>query len=178
MSEINEILGRGPQDVEDFYKTNVQDPTLEAMERDIVPAARSNALGSGNLFTGQHQEAESRLWEDMLDSLLQARSGLALGYEESNRAQELAALGLIPGYEATDLAGRQTEYGILADILGEERAQQYKEYQAIVAQAEHAADEAFRRAQLAADLATRHTVARTKKSGAGALSGGGGVGGK
>lgn len=118
---IRDVFSRDPQDFQDFFETTVRDPALRDFERDILPAISGKF--ATRFFGGERQEAQSRATEDLLRLLTEARSGLAFQTEQSQREQELGALGLLPGIAGIDLSqilatlggGRETRESLATD---------------------------------------------------------------
>lgn len=109
---IQQILGAGGEDFEQFYQTGVKEPLLEEFEEDVLPRI-SRRFGRSGFFGSERQAADVGAREDLLKSLVRGRSEARLGA----RQQEIQAAGLIPGFEA----GR-AETGLTAAQLGlEER---------------------------------------------------------
>jgi hypothetical protein len=100
---ISQLLGKGPQDFEEFYKSSVYDPAMETFIEDTLPTARRASVGAGTIWGSPMAERESRATEDMNDALIQARAMLAFETEKQNVQDKLAALGLIPGVAGTEM---------------------------------------------------------------------------
>ena len=87
--------------IEDFFRTNIRDPALEEFQRNILPAI-SRDFGGANFFSSERQGADARAQKQLIQSLTQARSGLAFNAKASDRNRALQALGLAPGIASMD----------------------------------------------------------------------------
>lgn len=105
---LQQILGGGPTDFNEFFKTNVQDPLLQSFQRDITPAiSRSFA---DQFFGGQRLETQRRANEDLLTQLVRARADLALKFGQQDTQNKLEAARLAPAVAGSDI-------GVLQDLL-------------------------------------------------------------
>lgn len=90
------IKGRGsPGDFEDFFATNVRDPMLEDFRENISPAI-SRSFGGSSFFGSERAQADRAASEDLIQSLTQSRSKLAMDERTQSADRMLRAIGLAP----------------------------------------------------------------------------------
>lgn len=106
---LEDVLQRGPTDIDSFFDTNIRDPLLEDFNEIILPNIGKRF--AGQFFSGERQEAERRGLEDLLGTLGSERSRVAL---EGRRADTDA------GLTAASTAGQLDEgmLNLLATIFG------------------------------------------------------------
>lgn len=97
------ILTSGPTEFDDFFKTNVQDPLLEAFTETMAPARKRAGVGHGALFSRGVEDNISRDFEDMMDAMVKERASSALNFRYMDIANKLAAAGLAPDVELGSL---------------------------------------------------------------------------
>ncbi len=102
-----DILTRDATDIEDFFRTNIADPSLKFFNEEISPAITSKFAPSG-FFSSERLDAEAGSREDLLRFLTQSRESVALkGREQDTNAllKALTSLGGLRGTELGDLSG-------------------------------------------------------------------------
>jgi len=100
----------GTSNFNEFFKTNIQDPAVEAFNKDVLPGI-SRSYGGSNFFSTDRQKAEQQATKDLTTSLTQSRASGQLQERNTNIQTLLAAIGLAP-----QLAGGYANAG--ATLLG------------------------------------------------------------
>ena len=97
-----DILTRGPTDISDFFRTNIEDPSLEFFQEKIAPAISSKFAPSG-FFSSERLETERDAFSELLKFLVQSRESVALGARQQDTTAILNALKSISGLKGTEL---------------------------------------------------------------------------
>lgn len=135
-SALTDIFNAGPQDFEDYYQTNIENPAIKDFNEKTVPGiSAAFARSAGGTYGSDRANSIGRATKDLTDSLVKARSGLAFQTQQQNTANKLSAASVLPNLGA---AGTSTVNN-LATILaaggvprGVEQTQlsgQYAEFQ-------------------------------------------------
>lgn len=104
---LNEQLGSGPEDFQDFFEKTVFAPGLQDLER-TLQAVNAAATGSGNLFGSERAEQAGRTTQDFIDATERERARTGLEFNLANRGLNLQALGLVPEIAGLDIGlGRE-----------------------------------------------------------------------
>ena len=77
------ILTRGPTDIDEFFKTNIQSPMIEALREEIMPQT-ARTFGGNAMFSSERQEADARSREDLSKQLVASRADVSLKARESD----------------------------------------------------------------------------------------------
>ena len=115
---LDEIMGRGPQDINQYYDQAIQKPLLEAFGKTIMPAISRSYAPSG-FWSSQRTTAEDTARENLVDALATERA--RVGYQ-AYRDDTQAKLGAgsqmlqIPAMEANIL---QAERGIDSSFVND-----------------------------------------------------------
>lgn len=107
---LSNLLGTTGADTEEFFRTTIQDPALQAFEEDILPSI-GRRFGGQEFFSTERRDADAQAREDLLESLTRERSRVALSERARVDQVILQALGLLPSVQGADTAQ-------LAAILG------------------------------------------------------------
>lgn len=99
--------------IDDFFRTNVQQPLLESFSEDILPQI-GRTFGGSNFFGSERAEADDTAREELLGSLTRSRESLAFNAREADRNRALQAIGLAPSLAESE-RGDSRE---LLDIFG------------------------------------------------------------
>ncbi len=119
------ILTGGPQDIDEFFTSNVAQPLQTEFLEDILPdISRRTAR---NFFGGERRSIEQNAIEDLVDQLSRERSRLAFETRESDLNRKLQAAG-IAGDVALNpliqlLGAGSVPRGIEGDLIDAERAE-------------------------------------------------------
>lgn len=112
--------------IEEFFRTNIRDPAVAEFQKSILPAI-SRDFGGANFFGSERAETDRRAQGELVESLTQARTGLAFNARESDRNRALQALGLVPaiaGAETNELlnllSGGEAATGLAERNVGRE----------------------------------------------------------
>ena len=97
-----DILTRDPTDIEDFFRTNISDPSLKFFDEEVAPRISSKFAPSG-FFSSERLKTERGAFEDLLQSLTQSRESVALGARQQDTNAILSALKSISGLRGTDI---------------------------------------------------------------------------
>ena len=119
-----DILTRGPTDIEDFFRTNIADPSLKFFREEISPDITSKFAPSG-FFSSERLGAEETALENLLSSLVRSRESVALGARQQDTNAVLEAIQSIAGLGGTDIADLT---GLL--VPGELEREAFREKQA------------------------------------------------
>lgn len=152
-SALGDILTQGPQDINEYFKRTVEDPTLESVRETAIPGIRGSAVGSGNLFSGQTRTQESQLYEDVYDTL--GRERTRVGFDERARDMEmkLAATQALVGLQ-------QGEVGYLGGLQqagAGQRAAEVQQYSLRLAEFVRQLEERDKRLAFLSQLSTTPT---------------------
>lgn len=156
---ISSILGRDPTDFDDYFRKNIEDPLMEALNRPGsggLSTLKKGQVGSGNLFGGAYQAGLQDLLQDTYDTMARERAGTALAYRDQDTQHQLAAMGLIPEI------GGGGEANILSQLMmaGEiPRQAEMAQWQARLDDFTRQVEEAWRRKMYASGLASTQTTA-------------------
>jgi hypothetical protein len=157
---ISNILGRDPTDFDEFFRTNVEDPLMEALTRPGsggISTMKKAQVGSGNLFGSEYQKGVGRLFEDVYDTMGRERARMALDYRAQDTQDQLAALGMMPqieGIEPMILGAIMQSADVAREGEMEQYGAEYAEFMRMI-------EEAWRRKAYASGLATAQTTATT-----------------
>lgn len=97
--KLLELLDRGPQDVTEFFNTNVRDPAIKDFSEIVLPQL-ARRFGGNDLFSSERVEADERAREDVIDALVQARTGLEHQAFKDNTQVTFDALDRLASTEA------------------------------------------------------------------------------
>lgn len=87
------ILSRGPTDISEFVRSNIEQPLTEMFERNRTATAGRFA---DQFFGSQRREADARDFEEFMESLAGATSSAALEARNQDTNAILEAIGLAP----------------------------------------------------------------------------------
>lgn len=93
-TQLEDILTRGPQDFEEFFRTTVREPALRNFEEEVLPRIARRFSG-GNFFGSERFEADTRAREDLLQSLTETRGRLSFESRQQDVENILKSAGLI-----------------------------------------------------------------------------------
>ena len=143
---LQEIMGRGPTDIEDFIRSSVIAPAERYTYEEALPQARARGAGMGSLFGGGQDVGESRIISDYMRDINAIRGATALEgrYRDTDVAMRAAEL-------ASGMPGR--ELGFLTGAAGALDAPRQIDMDAILA----ALDQEFRLMQLGGSVGTTAT---------------------
>jgi hypothetical protein len=116
-TSVLDILSRGPQSIEDYFKTNVQDPALRDFERDVLPAI-SRKFAGNQFFTSERQKTDRDTREDLLTGLTKSRSELAYKARVDDTNAMLGALDRIQGVETLEPNVQRAVADAISSMLG------------------------------------------------------------
>lgn len=110
-----QILSSGPQDIDKYFRSTVQDPLVKSFTEEILPQIR-NSYGA-NFYGGERMFKEGRATGDLGEKLAQERSRVA--FEERNRSDQTAlqAAGLTPGLSSAISTAPFAGAGAATDVL-------------------------------------------------------------
>ena len=97
-TSLQDILGRGPQDFEEFFGTVIREPALQEFEEDILPRI-GRTFGGSQFFGSERREADTEAREDLIDALTRSRSELGFRSRQQDIENVLKAVGLTEGVE-------------------------------------------------------------------------------
>lgn len=122
LQALQAIIDRGPEQFTDFFEQGIADPAQRDLERALAEI-NASAVGSGNLFGSDRQKASRDITADFFRNLGEERARFGLQTLGRDTQDELAAIGLMPGFIGAD-AEQNLEIGQrLFDIGARERAQ-------------------------------------------------------
>ena len=98
-----DILTRDATDISDFFRTNIEEPSLEFFNEKIAPAISSKFAPSG-FFSSERLESERDAKSELLKFLVQSRESTALGARQQDTSAILRALTSLSGLRGTDQA--------------------------------------------------------------------------
>lgn len=146
---IQDVIGRGPQNFDNYFKDAVEKPLFETFREDIAPGIQRKYAPSG-FYSSERLESERRAEEDLIDALTQGRASMAyqtysddlnrkltggqalksLDLQENIGAEELLNQGKSLGQADRQLAAEQLyrNFGLQRDIYTEN--QRRKEHEA------------------------------------------------
>jgi hypothetical protein len=103
-SRLTGLVNQGPQSIDDYFNQNVRDPAFRDYAEVGLPGLRGQAVGGGNLFSGQQRETESRSARDVFNTVEQARSAAAFGEKNRNDQTAIQAIGQLIGLNESDIS--------------------------------------------------------------------------
>lgn len=95
---LTDILGSGPQDWSQYFKTNVETPMIQDYQENIKPGVA--ARYADQFFGSQRVSADQINERNLVDSITKARASTAMSEYDTNIQQKLSALGLVPSVTA------------------------------------------------------------------------------
>ena len=98
-----DILTRDATDISDFFRTNIEEPSLEFFNEKIAPAISSKFAPSG-FFSSERLTSERDAMSELLKFLTQSRESTALGARQQDTSAILQALTSLTGLRGTDQA--------------------------------------------------------------------------
>jgi hypothetical protein len=113
---LESVLSGTATDFEDFFKSNIQDPLLEAFETEIIPTIR-RTFGGENFFGGERTRREGEATEDLLTQLTRSRADLGFRAREGAKNRQVQGLSFAPSIAS----GAITAPALLSEALGLER---------------------------------------------------------
>jgi len=120
IAALTEIFQRSPEDINQRFTDTVQDPMLKEFEQNIMPQIQTKY--APQFFGGERREMEARSRDDLLSSLVSARSQMSYEADQSNQANKLAAASQLPGvgnYASTQqYQAPSAATGLYAGLLG------------------------------------------------------------
>ena len=117
---FNEILTSGPQAIDDFFTTNVQEPLVESFTEDILPDI-SRRLAR-NFFGSERRDIERDATEELISVLGRERSSLAFNARESDLNRRASVLPLT-GDLSTNLLGQLAGLGDIPRVVEQQQTQ-------------------------------------------------------
>ncbi|MHA2069800.1 MAG: hypothetical protein ACXABY_36005 [Candidatus Thorarchaeota archaeon] len=105
---FQDILAKGPEDFEEYYRSAIEQPLMERFSEDILPGISRGYAPSG-FYSSQRLDADQRAEEELIEALAGGRAETGFRARESqlNRALQ-AAFGLT---DAGRLWGRSCRRG-------------------------------------------------------------------
>lgn len=100
-SYITQLLGKGPRDLTDYFRTAVEGPLTERFQKDILPSISRNFAPSG-FYSSQRLETERRANEDLADTLAQVESEAAFSEFWNLVNSQLTGSSLAPSVVGTE----------------------------------------------------------------------------
>ncbi len=113
-----DLLTAQPTDIEELFKTGVEDPLLRTFEERTLPGIRQQFAGNQAFFGGERIGAEERGREDLTRVLAEARANAVLGEVGATRQAKLQALGLAPDIGIQPARETGADIGNLISLLG------------------------------------------------------------
>ena len=125
MDVLSQIMGSTPQDFEEFYRTNVEDPLLEAFSERLAPAAKRAGVGAGGLYSSGTRENVGTAFEEVIDAMARERARLSMDYEQANISNRMQAAGMMPSItgQILGLLGTQMGFGDARRSISEAQRQ-------------------------------------------------------
>lgn len=97
---LQDIMTRGPQDIDEYFRTVIQEPALRDFNRDVIPAIQERF--APQFFGGERRESEARATEELLRLLTQERTRVGFEARQADTEAILAAAGLAPAASLAD----------------------------------------------------------------------------
>ena len=95
---LEEIIGRGDTDFEEFFNTSIRDPLLKDFQ-DIILPRTARQFGGTQFFSSERQEADARGRDDLTDSLTRARSELGFRTRQQDTENRMGAIAQLAQLE-------------------------------------------------------------------------------
>jgi len=89
----------GESSFNEFFKSNIQDPAVEAFNEDVLPSISRN-YGGASFFGSDRQKADQRATKDLTTGLTRERAAGQYAERDKNIETLLAAIGLAPQVES------------------------------------------------------------------------------
>ena len=97
------IKGQGqPTGFEDFFRTNVENPSLRGFQENVRPAI-SRKFGGSSFFSNERARADDASVRELLETLTQSRGDLAFQSKEAGLNRLMQALGLQQSRDTGDI---------------------------------------------------------------------------
>jgi hypothetical protein len=103
-------------DASSYFTNAVQNPMLEAFQRDILPKI-GRSFGGADFFSTERQQTEGLARQDLLNALTGEKSRVELDQFNKSRERALTAAGLVPGITQAE-SGRTAEQEGILQALG------------------------------------------------------------
>jgi hypothetical protein len=112
------IQGRGGVGgFDEFFKTNVLDPSLKDFQEKIQPAI-SRGFGGSSFFSSERAQADRNAGQDLMETITRERGRLSLEDRQASAQRMLAAIGLAPEIDRVGTETRIKELGAFGTERG------------------------------------------------------------
>jgi len=123
---VSELLQDRGQDIDQLFEETVKKPLLEDFQEDILPMI-SREYAPRGFYSGERLRAEEKALEDLLDSLVSARTGMAYQAEKDALNRALEAVSSVG--DVTSSLSSAASLGSLPRALEESRlGSEYSEW--------------------------------------------------